>query len=72
MNGQRQRANAWSQLVIGAAIEVHHRKAQVVEEILPVHQAPLLSYMKLLDKSLGLLFNFHEAILKDGITRLTL
>lgn len=45
---------------------------KVVEKILPVHKAQLLSYMKLLNAPLGLLFNFHEPVLKDGIVRLIL
>ena len=43
-----------------------------VERILPIHKAQLLSYMKLLDVPLGLLINFHEAVLKSGISRLIL
>jgi len=43
-----------------------------VENVLPVHKAQLLSYMKLLNIPLGLLINFHEAHLKNGITRLIL
>jgi len=43
-----------------------------VENVLPVHKAQLLSYMKLLDVPVGLLINFHEAHLKNGITRLIL
>jgi len=31
-----------------------------VQEILPIHKAQLLSYMKLLDIPLGLIINFHE------------
>ena len=31
-----------------------------VQEILPIHKAQLLSYMKLLDVPLGLIINFHE------------
>lgn len=45
---------------------------KVVERILPIHKAQLLSYMKLLDIPLGLLVNYHELLLKDGITRLIL
>jgi GxxExxY protein len=45
---------------------------KAVEEVLPIHKAQLLSYMKLLDKPLGLLINFHEIMLKDGITRMSL
>ena len=45
---------------------------KVVEEIMPIHKAQLLSYMKLLNAPLGLLFNFHEVLLKDGVTRMTL
>ncbi len=40
-----------------------------VEAISPVHQAQLLSYLKLSGKSLGLLINFNVAHLKDGIKR---
>ena len=43
-----------------------------VKEILPVHKAQLLSYMKLLDVPIGLIINFHELKLADGITRLIL
>lgn len=43
-----------------------------VESVLPVHKAQLLSYMRLLNKPLGLLINFHEAHLKNGIHRLIL
>ena len=34
-----------------------------------VHQARLISYLKLSGKQLGLLINFHELHLKDGIKR---
>jgi len=43
-----------------------------VQEILPVHKAQLLSYMKLLDVPVGLIFNFHELKLTDGIVRMIL
>jgi GxxExxY protein len=43
-----------------------------VQEILPIHKAQLLSYMKLMDIPLGLIFNFHEAKLSDGIARMIL
>ena len=39
------------------------------ESVLPIHKAILTSYMKLLDVPLGLLFNFHAVVLKDGISR---
>jgi GxxExxY protein len=45
---------------------------KVVEQVLPVHKAQLLSYMKLLNAPLGLLINFHEPLLKNGIVRLIL
>jgi len=40
-----------------------------VEFILPVHEAQLLTYLKLANKKLGLLINFNVALLKDGIRR---
>ena len=43
-----------------------------VQEILAIHKAQLLSYMKLLDVPLGLIINFHELKLTDGVVRLIL
>jgi GxxExxY protein len=40
-----------------------------VESVSPVHQAQLLSYLKLSGKSIGLLINFNVVHLKDGIRR---
>jgi GxxExxY protein len=47
-------------------------EAKSVERILPIHKAQRLSYMKLLNIPIGLLINFHETVLKNGITRLIL
>ncbi len=41
-----------------------------VEKIQPVHQKQLLTYLRLAQKPLGLLINFNESLLKDGITRI--
>jgi GxxExxY protein len=41
-----------------------------VEEVAPVHKKQLLTYLRLADKRLGLLLNFGEARIKDGITRI--
>ena len=43
-----------------------------VQEILPVHKAQLLSYMKLLDVPVGVIINFHELKLVDGVIRMIL
>ena len=43
---------------------------KVVDSLLPVHKAQLLSYMKLSDIKLGLLINFNEAVVKNGIKRI--
>ena len=45
---------------------------KAAEYVLPVHKAQLMSYMKLLDIPLGLLFNFHELLLKNGMHRMIL
>jgi GxxExxY protein len=45
---------------------------KAVERLHPVHKAQLLSYMKLSRKPLGLLINFNELHLKDGIQRIIL
>ena len=41
-----------------------------VSKIEPVHKKQLLTYMRLAQKPLGLLINFNEVLLKDGITRI--
>jgi len=43
-----------------------------VQEVLAIHKAQLLSYMKLLNVPVGLLINFHEIKLVDGIVRMIL
>jgi len=43
---------------------------KVVERILEIHKAQLLSYLKLADKRVGLLINFNVVHLRDGIRRL--
>ena len=40
-----------------------------VAAIAPVHKKQLLTYLRLTDLRLGLLINFNEALIKDGITR---
>jgi len=47
-------------------------EAKAVESVLPIHKAKLISYMKLLDVPLGLLINFHEMKLTDGVSRVIL
>jgi len=42
---------------------------KALERILPIHQAQLLTYLKLADKQVGLLINFNVPILTQGITR---
>jgi len=43
---------------------------KAVERLMPIHEAQLLSYLKLADKRIGLLLNFHIPVLKDGIKRI--
>jgi GxxExxY protein len=45
---------------------------KVVDEVLAIHQAQLLTYMKLARIKTGLLINFNVELLKDGITRMVL
>jgi GxxExxY protein len=40
-----------------------------VETLLPIHEAQLITYLKLTDIKLGLLINFNVALLKNGIKR---
>jgi GxxExxY protein len=42
---------------------------KAVEYILPVHEAQIISYLKLADKRLGFLVNFNVPLIKDGFKR---
>jgi GxxExxY protein len=45
---------------------------KAVSKLHPVHKAQLLSHLRMSRCPLGLLINFHELHLKDGIRRMTL
>jgi GxxExxY protein len=45
-------------------------EVKAVERLLPVHEAQLLTYLRLSDKRLGLLINFNVPMLKHGIRRI--
>jgi GxxExxY protein len=42
---------------------------KAVEELLPVHEVQLVTYLKLADKHLGYLINFNVPLIKNGIKR---
>jgi GxxExxY protein len=43
---------------------------KAIDQLLPIHEAQLLSYLKMSRKRLGLLLNFNVRRLKDGIKRM--
>ena len=43
---------------------------KTVDQLLPIHSAQLLTYLKLSGKKIGLLINFNEPVLKKGLKRL--
>jgi GxxExxY protein len=44
---------------------------KALERVLPVHEAQLLTYLRLSGLRTGLLLNFNHAVLRDGIKRIT-
>ncbi len=54
-------------LVVGGKVMVELKS---VDRIADVHKTQLLTYLKLSGMKLGLLINFNEALIKDGITRI--
>ena len=56
-------------LLVEGCVLVEVKAVQVLQ---PIHKAQLLSYMKLLDIPIGLLINFHEMKLINGVNRLIL
>src|SRR5690348_15035479 len=55
-------------LVAGTAVV----ELKAVEQVLPVHKAQLLSYLRLTRCPVGLLINFHVPLIEDGIQRMVL
>ena len=64
----------------GAVVDVGYRldllvedqvivELKSVEQVLPIHEAQLLSYLKLSNRKIGLLINFNVTRLKHGIKR---
>jgi GxxExxY protein len=45
---------------------------KAVDRLLPVHSAQLLTYLKLSGIGVGILLNFHTAVLRDGLRRMIL
>lgn len=45
---------------------------KAAERVLPIHQAQVLSYLKTTGCRLGLLINFHERLLRNGVKRVVL
>jgi GxxExxY protein len=45
---------------------------KTVERLLPIHEAQMLTYLKLSGMKIGLLLNFNTPVLKDGIRRMLL
>ena len=45
---------------------------KAVEKIIPLHEAQMLTYMKLGGFQIGLLLNFNDKLMKDGIRRFVL
>ncbi|MBF8264687.1 MAG: PDDEXK 3 family protein, partial [Dehalococcoidia bacterium] len=43
---------------------------KAVEKLVSIHEAQLLSYLKLSGRKVGLLINFNVKVLKDGVKRL--
>lgn len=58
--GYRIDLQIWDEVVV---------ELKAVEKLLPIHEAQMLTYLKLSGKRVGLLINFNVPVLKDGIVR---
>jgi GxxExxY protein len=43
---------------------------KAVDRLIAIHEAQLLTYLRLTDKRLGLLMNFHVNAMRDGVKRI--
>lgn len=65
--GQRVAAEMKIDLLVDQSVVV---ELKAVERLLPVHDAQLLTYLRLTHRSVGLLINFNVPVLKSGLRRL--
>ncbi|GAB1412672.1 MAG: hypothetical protein AMXMBFR31_18280 [Candidatus Desulfobacillus denitrificans] len=56
-------------LLVGGRLVVELKS---VEKLMPVHQAQMLTYLRLSGLRLGLLINFNVPLIKEGIKRIVL
>jgi GxxExxY protein len=54
-------------LVVEDAVIV---EIKAMEQLAPIHDAQVISYLRLADKRVGLLINFHVQLLKNGVKRI--
>jgi len=67
--GQKLESKYRIDIVVNSRIVV---ELKACDALLPIHEAQLLTYLKLTELKVGLLINFNVPILKDGIKRLVL
>jgi len=68
-NGRKLEAGYRADLLVNDLVIV---ELKAVSSLTPVDQAQVLTYLKLSGKRVGLLLNFHVALMKDGIKRFIL
>lgn len=56
-------------VVVGARLVI---EIKAVERVLPLHEAQMLTYLKLSGMPVGLVMNFNASMLKEGLRRLVL
>jgi len=54
-------------LVVGDAVVVELKS---VEAVIPIHKKQLLTYLRIMKKRLGLLINFNEVLIRNGVFRI--
>lgn len=65
--GRRVNAKYFLDLLVEEEVVV---EVKAVKALLPIHDAQLLTYLRLSKKKLGLLMNFNVTLLRDGIRRM--
>jgi GxxExxY protein len=66
-NGKRVDAGLRIDLLVERSIIL---ELKAVDKLMPIHQAQLLTYLKLTNLRLGLLINFNVALFKEGVKRM--
>ena len=64
---KKSRGAGWIDMLVDDRVIV---ELKAVEQLAPIHRSQMLTYLRLTSRRVGLLINFNEHVLKNGVRRI--